>query len=681
MTDTTTLTSTFAMDQLSRVAKESSDLLFAQLLLPVFGLDMPANRLLALKAAALDGTFSPPTYQVGDSEGGMTSYDYSARVISVDRTAIETALAHPENSAGLLTAMLEAFGLHVYNLLYQELAGPSEGDAPTPAELPPEDLGHKYAATLMFMDQVPNTDVVYGDYTSPELSGSLTFSFAPLEDLDEETIEHSRQKRFSPEGGLHSKSFGHRNIEKVLSEVGFDADQIMSIYFGNWLRDHSQIVDAALIHMPGQPLQPPTLFSRAALTKLVDFLALKKFHTLQDTSEGRATYTVTPEMLGVYRASEHLDNPTRTDEDAIPPQAKDPDFEAVVHPQDSANELNPEYGRKRYFDSAVDYMEAKLVAAQDAGMTPEGMRYLGEALHVLEDLFAHSNFVELCLRKLNYQDVVVWTTEVDIPDNPAARHALVTGMFSKLDVLASLSTPLADALFKTDSLEFKPTKPGDRSDTEQMLLILLKDYPNPAPYRALEDTLRMRDNLARLPMIPELKAASWVMSQPLNAISHAKNLIMNPLLKYLGDNIGTLQLKLDGDPNTDANVLVTHSQLAKDHDTHCFHELAALLATDAVQTVGRAIYEYWNGNTNRNPASLATSFFVHPGRLSWYEKIVKPWAEANPEKIKQGSELELLRAEQERTLQEMEARLSGLDEKVGYNIIAYHESLKNLSPF
>lgn len=86
--------------------------------------------------------------------------------------------------------------------------------------------------------------------------------------------------------------------------------------------------------------------------------------------------------------------------------------------------------REDIFDSR-DYMSAQLNIALGAGPTSKGFRHFGAALHVLEDYFAHSNFVELSLRKL-HPNVLAWTA----PRSSAqSRHALpvVTGMFGSLD--------------------------------------------------------------------------------------------------------------------------------------------------------------------------------------------------------------------------------------------------------
>lgn len=222
----------------------------------------------------------------------------------------------------------------------------------------------------------------------------------------------------------------------------------------------------------------------------MDLLALKEFSILQTTEEGRQHYTVTQQMLGVYCPSEHIDNPVTLDPEAIDPRTIDKDFEPLIRPGDPLTEVDPQRSMKRYIFTAEDYMRQKLTRATAAGPTPEGMRYFGEALHVLEDFFAHSNFAELSLRKIGHHQVLPWTTLQD------CKHGLpvITGLFSGSDVLASVLEPLAKILFPTDGLKITLSKPGERSDTERMLEILLKEdesrlwhtaltsYPTSRPY-------------------------------------------------------------------------------------------------------------------------------------------------------------------------------------------------------
>ncbi|WP_241092388.1 Het-C domain-containing protein, partial [Pseudomonas viridiflava] len=107
------------------------------------------------------------------------------------------------------------------------------------------------------------------------------------------------------EGDEHRHT--HGSIEAVLETAGFRKDEIRAIYYGNWLRDHSQLVDPKLVRAPDMPKSFPDLLSREALTGIVDVLAVKAFTDLMKIDRSR--FIVTPQRLGVYRAAEHIDNP------------------------------------------------------------------------------------------------------------------------------------------------------------------------------------------------------------------------------------------------------------------------------------------------------------------------------------------------------------------------------------
>ncbi len=113
-------------------------------------------------------------------------------------------------------------------------------------------------------------------------------------------------------------SWGHESIEEDLKLAGFNAQQRHAIYFGNWLRDYSQLLDPKLVRAIDAPKDFPAKLSREVLTQLVDLLALRAFPKLQETPQGRSEYTVTPQMLGVYRPSEHIDNPRSEDLHSFP---------------------------------------------------------------------------------------------------------------------------------------------------------------------------------------------------------------------------------------------------------------------------------------------------------------------------------------------------------------------------
>lgn len=80
----------------------------------------------------------------------------------------------------------------------------------------------------------------------------------------------------------------------------------------------------------------------------------------------------------------------------------------------------------------------------------------------------------------------------------------------------------------------------------------------------------------------------------------------------------------------------THSQLAKDHDDHPLHKLAASLASRQSREVGSAIQEAWSGRQNADyVVAKAAQYLVHPadiqigGDNAWTLSVIRAWAESS----------------------------------------------------
>jgi hypothetical protein len=643
--DTTSFSSTFALEQLSELASGMDIQLFTHLFRPVLGSHLPVTLFVPLQRELIGKTFSNPTYQVSDAITEPCIYHQATRQIIVQRETIAQAIEHPAKTARLMVALMEAFALHIHHLLQQ---GGTEADTPNLAPSVPTAMPATFVQALLFYNKPIAAGSIFATFTEAGIEHTLALT-APEE-------IPSRQKRFAAgRGHGHShNSFGHESIEDALETVGFDEAQRKAIYFGNWLRDYSQLIDPKIVH-PESGTGSDTAqiieaiatgqlprVSREKLTAIVDLFALKEFHSLQQTPEDREVYRVTPQLLGVYRAHEHIDNPTTLDREAFDPRSIDADFTVLVFPEDKLNAVLPKRSMKRYVRRPIAYMIKQLEAAKKEGMTPKGMRQFGEALHVLEDYFAHSNFIELCLRKIGHVEVLPWTTRVESRDISRHEWPIITGMFGALDIVGSVTDPLAELLYGNDTSTER--EPGERSDFDNVMLILLKDE-DPLLLKAYELYLAARDNIRSNELYRWYGKATKVIESPSKAIEFASNLIKKPLLKWAGNHIATLQTHQDGDPNNDAGIMATHSQLAKDHDTHPFHSLAVLLAASAVREVGQAMFNHWMalGAEHGDPRVLAERFIVHPNDTDWFTQIVDDWARANPDKVEQGKSLETLR--------------------------------------
>src|SRR5690606_32126557 len=106
------------------------------------------------------------------------------------------------------------------------------------------------------------------------------------------------------------------------------------------------------------------------------------------------------------------------------------------------------------FPTAAAYLCQELDAAVRAGRVPEGRRRLGQAFHVLEDFYAHSNFAELALGRLGHPSFP-WTV---LRVGPGVAP-LVTGTFGGLDTAASAILWLGEKLAHLGDCEFYADEP------------------------------------------------------------------------------------------------------------------------------------------------------------------------------------------------------------------------------
>ncbi|KAJ3499677.1 hypothetical protein NLG97_g140 [Lecanicillium saksenae] len=225
----------------------------------------------------------------------------------------------------------------------------------------------------------------------------------------------------------------------VITNTGFTQLQRRQIYFGNWLRDFSQVVDATCLEN----------IPESILRAIVSVLAMMEFGYATDE------FDVTRERLGCYRHVEHIDNPCGYSSTA---NDIDPRLRGPVDPVEL--EFDPETGMKNYiansgksWETSADYIRDQLSKcihlgrrgrAGDHAARKESFIHLGAALHTLEDFAAHSNYIELCLQEFGEEDVFAFVGDgcrVSLPpDFKSDRKVppLVTGTFGMLDIFHSL---------------------------------------------------------------------------------------------------------------------------------------------------------------------------------------------------------------------------------------------------
>lgn len=220
----------------------------------------------------------------------------------------------------------------------------------------------------------------------------------------------------------------------------FTRIQRKQVYFGNWLRDFSQVIDTTCLEAVPEPV----------LRAIVSVMAFMEFGFATDE------FDVTRERLGCYTHVEHIDNPA-----GYADNAKDID-ERLRGPIDPKElEFDPKTGMKNYvansgqgWDTAADYIKQQLTLSIELGrkgarrhqasLKKDAFRHLGAALHTLEDFSAHSNFTELCLREIGEETVFAFVGDrcrIEVPSGPHKGKEvapLVTGTFGMLDIFHSL---------------------------------------------------------------------------------------------------------------------------------------------------------------------------------------------------------------------------------------------------
>ncbi|KAI0789927.1 heterokaryon incompatibility protein Het-C-domain-containing protein [Abortiporus biennis] len=290
--------------------------------------------------------------------------------------------------------------------------------------------------------------------------------------------------------GLHNIAFRHGDLEEVLKEltkwvvagaaVKFTSDDYQRVYFGNWLRDYSQLMDVTGLKLADG--------SRETLLLVVQVLSYVTF--------GYATkeFLVTEDRLGVYQHVQHIDNPFEYGIEENP---------KTIHSQlrspchSGAEELNidPKTAMKNYiaregecYDTSATYVrntlkecirEARRAGLQDNEHMHESYRLLGSALHTLEDLSAHSNWVELALRKMGYDQVFCHVG--DKAPNGQMVPPLVTGTFGSIDMIQSILGECQDHMASASLNDFRKKSANvrnkKRSFAQFLLKMMMKDIP------------------------------------------------------------------------------------------------------------------------------------------------------------------------------------------------------------
>lgn len=511
-------------------------------------------------------------------------------------------------------------------------------------------------------------------------------------------------------------AWAHGDIEKEAFKGIFNESEILKIYYGNWLRDYSSVITGLTVGFDFMDREKLTkefaekpavkqykhLFainpSQTTWVKVIELLAANEFVYKQSSTPSNnvlvniavlsKTYDVpTKDVIGLYRPEEHIDNPKGLIDESSLSQSN---LEAPVSYSYSKikskgspveNEIKKLYigespeslkitsNMKKYIKNSVDdqrpsslrFVSEQLRLAQNKGRTKTGFRHFGAALHVIEDFYAHTNFVEVALIKLGYSKVYPWVdlysdgTAIPNSNVNACKIPIVTGYFGQLDVIASLAPKIAKEFFSTSYQAYKNLKPGDQTLMDRLILIVLDDYigkedkmkendkftflgqgfkdmkKNYKLYLAALDTIRRAEQFPIIgDVITMTKEAFDAISQ---TISFLPNLVISLILNSLAEVIHSRQTQ-SGQIGTDPS----HTQLAKDHADHHFNDLAGYLAYIVVRNIGQKMEECWKGvlSVEAIIELVDQLYFVHPCDVDWIDEHINKWAKNNSNKLKRG---------------------------------------------
>ncbi len=407
---------------------------------------------------------------------------------------------------------------------------------------------------------------------------------------------------------------------------GLSADEASEVYMGNWTRDFNQFL---------VPSAAGILGHHNVIYALLNLLLVKKF--------GR---TASPDSIGYYVPSEHIDNPAAQvagqDMEARPPAGSPargvslPDelkVSDMTRAQDrtgaqdtvgsgiNANLFGVDQtGVMAYIRRSNLLIEDHLMHAARKGRNSDGFFHFGAALHAVEDLFAHSNWVEIALEhtlKTNptlRDSVGSGSSEVFsfARRTNSGRRILTTGTFSSLDTAHSITSEVVKILRNGLDPNVSETEVRAQYALIRALLLHTPAVRSRLSPQSIDRTLKFLES-AEVALLP---ITNWVREQIYPAI--------NAVLAQLGDSIesqftGAAPVSetslpevrdrtgaLDTSPEKRAAIDAlpeevragpSHTQISKDHSNSVFFGIAFRLATEAVKRLRVRMVEAWATGT------------------------------------------------------------------------------------
>lgn len=515
--------STYAHDQLCSLADDLAEMPFMLFILEIFGHEIEIEALSKLYKGLSDRKIQNPEIIVSKMpiQGKNAGYSNKKKKILVYEKFIEEASKDNDKSAELLAALVEEYGHHIDNILRTELASEGKEDNDL------IDEGAKFSYQLFKFDIFNEFILTYAKVETPFYTGDLLVDFSTLHEQITTYVNENKQYDEIPGQDISNYGAGrnrkiNKNAAYAHGDIEFEAlekrdlfnnSQVHKIYYGNWLRDFSQVIVGLTVRSANFAINTqkqkvvqeasPMKLSHEGWINLMEILAIKEFvyDPLKDANlaikdnynDLKVTFEkefgkLNKDILGIYRPEEHIDNPKGLQDESMikDDKGKVISFNYEGKPKKlyaGDNKVSWKIDVKRNMSnffwvdyperpSSVTYLKEQIKLACKNGRTTIGFRHLGAALHVLEDYFAHTNFTEIALR-LNGADVYPWVQNYKSKKNEEL--PVVSGTFLADDTIASIGPKIGDLLFDPKLTDYKRRIPKHRTLAEMFILRTLED--------------------------------------------------------------------------------------------------------------------------------------------------------------------------------------------------------------
>lgn len=418
----------------------------------------------------------------------------------------------------------------------------------------------------------------------------------------------------------------------------FTGLDVKRIYFGNWLRDFSQALDVGAL-------------SKADRSNILTVIMIMGFVSL-----GYATqeFEITQERIGVYRPEEHVDNPkgypNPEGEDA---RKYDPRLRGPV--REIELQVDPKTGMRNYirneagdWDTSAGYVRKSLLQCIELGRRSrqtgntadeyEAYRLLGQSCHTLEDIPAHSNWIELALIEMGHTQVFPFVGEntyIQGIGNGRPIYPMTTGTFSSTDFIHSLlgeaSDHISEASVSDINRAIDNAKAHGGASSFETMRGLVSQIPGSSGSEITRDMNGMRDIQQRAAANPssltpqdvyknlwqilifrdkimmtleKIPGLSWLMAKISDTLSAFVMTTIEPLIKPA---MKTLTTQLQAGAHTVINKAdqyevftnpnamdPTHSLLSKDHFDLILNEVGGNLAVIIIKHTVNNVVRAWD---------------------------------------------------------------------------------------